>query len=311
MRTDKDSWSPASGVGATATMAAAARAVASRAPDAVISDPFAESLVRAVGIDFFTRLASGDVDTADLDGPASVRRLTDGMTVRTWFFDDVLTRAGWTGIRQVVILASGLDTRAYRLQLPPGTIVFEIDQPEVIAFKTQALRSLGAVATADHRSLGIDLRGDWPLALANAGFDPSRPTAWIAEGLLGYLPPDSQDHLLDVVTTQSAPGSRFATDSLPNFATMGPHDVQSLTRTLAERWGPLGLDIDLSELVYLGNRHDVDPYLSQRGWDVAAVSTAELLPKCGLAPLGGDGDVPFAEIVYLSATRPEAETRNR
>lgn len=304
MRTEGDSWSPASSVGATATMAAAARAVATRAPEAVIDDPFAEPLVRAVGIDFFTRLASGDLELADGDDPIALRRVTDGMAVRTWFFDDILLRAGAGEIRQVVILASGLDTRAYRLPLPPGTTVFEIDQPDVMAFKTQTLRSLGATPTVDHRPLGVDLRSNWPLALTDAGFDPSRPTAWIAEGLLGYLPSGAQDQLLDAVTVHSAPGSQFATDGLPNFTTMTAQDVQAMTRTLAERWGPLGFDVDLSELVYLGDRHHVEPYLSARGWNVNAVSTADLLPRCGLAPLGR-GDVPFADVIYLSATRPE------
>ncbi|MCV7256247.1 class I SAM-dependent methyltransferase [Mycobacterium hackensackense] len=284
-------------------MAAAARAVATRAPQAIINDPFAEPLVRAVGTDFFTRLASGDLELAD-DEPTALRRLTDGIAVRTWFFDDFLLRGGEGGIRQVVVLASGLDTRAYRLPLPPATTVFEIDQPDVVAFKTQALRSLGATPTVDHRPLGVDLRNNWPQALSDAGYDPSRPTAWIAEGLLGYLPPEAQDQLLDAVTANSAPGSRFATDGLPNFTTMTAQDIQAMTRTLTERWRPLGFDIDLSELVYLGDRHRIEPYLTARGWTVEAVSTAELLPTCGLAPLG-HGEVPFGDVIYLNATRPE------
>src|SRR6201986_4489753 len=66
-RTDNDSWDLATSVGATATMVAAARAVATRADNPLIDDPFAEPLVRAVGIDFFTRWAAGEVVADDLD----------------------------------------------------------------------------------------------------------------------------------------------------------------------------------------------------------------------------------------------------
>ncbi len=118
-RTDNDTWDLASSVGATATMVAAARAVATNADNAVIDDPFAEPLVRAVGVDFFTRLATGDLRPEDLDGgdsPVGMRRFADGMAARTRFFDDFFADAGRAGIRQAVILASGLDARC----LPAG-----------------------------------------------------------------------------------------------------------------------------------------------------------------------------------------------
>ena len=113
-----------------------------------------------------------------------------------------------------MILASGLDTRAYRLPWPADTVVFEIDQPEVIAFKSRTLAELGAEPTAERRTVAIDLREDWPSALQAAGFDPTQPTAWIAEGLLIYLPPDAQDRLFDDITALSAPGSRIATEHM-------------------------------------------------------------------------------------------------
>ena len=133
------------------------------------------------------------------------------MAVRTKFFDDFfLQRRAAGGIRQAVILASGLDSRAYRLAWPAGTTVYEIDQPEVIEFKTRTLAELGAEPTAERRTVAMDLRYDWPSALIEAGFDPDQPTAWSAEGLLGYLPPEAQDRLLDTITELSAPGSRVA-----------------------------------------------------------------------------------------------------
>src|SRR5690606_6950518 len=119
-RADDDSWDLASSVGATATMVAAGRAVASRDPNGLINDPFAAPLVRAVGIDFFTRIADGELTVADLD-PQSAPRVQaniDEVAVRTRFFDDHFAAATARGIRQAVILAAGLDARAYRLRWP-------------------------------------------------------------------------------------------------------------------------------------------------------------------------------------------------
>jgi len=217
-RTDNDTWDLASSVGATATMVAAARAIATTADDALINDPFAEPLVRAVGVEFFTKLASGELKTEDLDADnvsVGMARMTDNMAVRTKFFDEFFTDAAAAGIQQAVILASGLDSRAYRLAWPAGTTVYEIDQPEVIEFKTKTLAEFGAEPTADRRTVAVDLRFDWPSALIAAGFDPSKPTAWSAEGLLGYLPPEAQDKLLDTITELSAVGSRVAVESTP------------------------------------------------------------------------------------------------
>ncbi|HUO36880.1 MAG TPA: class I SAM-dependent methyltransferase, partial [Mycobacterium sp.] len=169
-RTDNDTWDLASSVGATATMVAASRAVATRQPKPLIKDPYAQPLVEAVGIDALTRLARGELDPAALDdhsGRAS--RMSDHMAIRTKFFDDFFLAATVGGIRQVVILASGLDARAYRLSWPAGTTVYEVDQPQVIGFKTQTLTRLGADPTADRREVAIDLRYDWPSALKEAG----------------------------------------------------------------------------------------------------------------------------------------------
>ena len=179
-RTENDTWDLASSVGATATMVAAARAIATTADDALINDPFAEPLVRAVGVDFFTRLATGELLAEDLDADnASVgmQRMTDNMAVRTKFFDEFFLSATGGGIRQAVILASGLDSRAYRLAWPAGTTVYEIDQPDVIEFKTRTLAELGAEPTAKRRTVAMDLRYDWPSALIEEGFDPNQPTA--------------------------------------------------------------------------------------------------------------------------------------
>src|ERR1700745_4082020 len=184
-RTDTDTWDLATSVGATATMVAAARAIATKADNPLIEDRFAEPLVRAVGVDFFTRWAGGEVLAADVDHDESswkLEHMPDAMAVRTRFFDAFFRDATQAGIRQAVILASGLDARAYRLDWPAGMTVFEVDQPEVITFKTTTLAELGAEPTTDRRTVAIDLRKDWPAALIEAGFDKSQPPAWVREG---------------------------------------------------------------------------------------------------------------------------------
>jgi len=171
-RTDNDSWDLATSVGATATMVASGRARATR--DALIDDRFAEPLVRAVGVDFFTRWAIGELDPADVDVPGApwgMQRMTDIQAARTRYIDAFFAEAGAAGIRQVVILASGLDARGYRLPWAPGTTLFEIDQPQVIEFKTATIAELGATPTADVRAVPIDLRHDWQSALRQAGLD--------------------------------------------------------------------------------------------------------------------------------------------
>src|ERR1700755_759121 len=164
VRTDNDTWDLASSVGATATMVAAARAMGTRADDPLIDDPFAEPLVRAVGVDVLTRLATGDLPAAGLGGDASIgmARMADNMAVRTLFFDEFFLDAARAGVTQAVILAAGLDSRGYRLPAPTDAVVFEIDQPDVIEFKTRTLAELGAEPTAGRQTVAIDLRDDWP-----------------------------------------------------------------------------------------------------------------------------------------------------
>jgi methyltransferase (TIGR00027 family) len=295
-RTDNDTWDLASSVGATATAVAASRALASQKPDALLDDPWADSLVRAVGIDTFVKLIDGEIDHGD-DPIMSRRAMSEQMTVRTRYFDDFFVQATESGIRQAVILASGLDTRAYRLPWPAGTKVFEIDQPEVIAFKTRTLADLGAEPTAERTTVAIDLREDWPTALVEAGFDPQQPTAWSAEGLLVYLPPDAQDRLFDNIAALSAPGSRIATEH------MDMRDVPAdWAERLTERSQRIGSDINLAELFYTGDRNPAADYLGEQGWRTDVRTTEQAfaangfeVPKDELASFGsGSG--------YLTAT---------
>jgi methyltransferase (TIGR00027 family) len=304
-RTDNDTWDLASSVGATATMVAAARAMATTADDALINDPFAEPLVRAVGVDFFTKLASGELRAEDLDADTAsvgMARMTDNMAVRTKFFDEFFLEATAAGVRQAVILASGLDSRAYRLAWPAGTTVYEIDQPEVIEFKTRTLAEFGAEPTADRRTVAVDLRFDWPSALIAAGFDPSVPTAWSAEGLLGYLPPEAQDKLLDTITELSAIGSRVAVESTPSVDAADHEKAIERMQAAAEQWRNHGFELDFADLVYMGDRNEASAYLADHGWQISSQSVKQLLSENGLPEIiEEDEDIArFGELQYVT-----------
>lgn len=286
-RSDTDSWDLASSVGATATMVAAARAIASAEPDPLINDPYAADLVRAVGVEFFSKLVDGEISLEGelADGAAL---MTGIMAVRTKFFDDFFTSAGDAGIRQAVILASGLDSRAYRLPWPDGTVVYEIDQPAVVSSKTATMAQIGATPTAERRTVAIDLRDDWPAALQAAGFDPTAPSAWSAEGLLAYLPPDAQDRLFDNITELSAPGSRLATEFHPDIAA----NLRERGNEMSEQWRKHGLDLDLANLWYDGERNSVTEYLGGSGWSVTARRRPELFAEYGREFPAGDAAAP-------------------
>ena len=308
-RYEGDTWDLASSVGVTATMVAAARAVATRADRPLINDPFAEPLVRAAGVDLLTRLATGEVNPDELndvhDGATgstgAMSRMADNMAVRTKFFDEFFLDATRAGITQAVILASGLDARAYRLAWPTGTVVYEVDQPQVIDFKSRTLAELGVAPTADRRTVAIDLRDDWPTALRAAGFDPTRQAAWSAEGLLGYLPPEAGDRLLDTITDLSAPGSRLAVESAPNPEPGDEDKMRERMQHISERWRAHGFDLDMAVLVYFGDRNEAASYLAERGWSLHGVSIRELFSANGLPPLQDD-DVRMGEMLYVSGT---------
>jgi methyltransferase (TIGR00027 family) len=266
---DDDSWDPAGGAGVAATFGALARAVATN--KGLMNDAFAEPLVRAVGAEYFIRVLSDDPFSDDDGENPAMAGLIDILAAHTRFVDEFLADAGRAGIRQVVILGSGLDTRPYRLWWPQGTTVYEIDHPQVLDFKSELLRALGAKLAANRCAVGIDLRQDWPAALRRVGFDTAAPTMWIAEQLLvGYLPPDVQNGLLRDVTAVSAGGSRFAADHLP-------------------------MDIDY-----------VPEYLAANGWQTVERNVVDLLTGMGLAELWRGGPDDLAVIPgFVTASRVE------
>lgn len=300
-RTEGDSWDLASSVGATATLVAVGRALASIERDALIHDPFAAPLVRAVGVDYFTELLDGA--TAESASPADAIDMADLITpvmaVRTRFFDDYFLAAAATGIRQMVILASGLDSRPYRIPWPAGTVVYEIDQPEVIGFKTATMESIGATPTANRCPIAIDLREDWPAALRRSGFDANAPTAWLAEGLLMYLPHESQDRLFDCITALSAPGSQLATDYHPD----GGADVGRLAADTSHHADGQGSGVNASKLFYPGKRKPVADYLTGHGWQAASRSRAEMFDLYGRTLPTTDVFAPLSNSLTVVAKR--------
>ncbi len=293
-RTDSDRWDLATSVGATATMVAAQRALST--DEKLIDDPYAAPLVRAVGIDVYVRLVNGQIPVGG-DSEFDPHRMARGMACRTRFYDQFFIDATRSGVRQAVILAAGLDARAYRLLWPAGTVVYEVDMPGVIEFKTLTLSDLGVEPTADRRTVAVDLRDDWATALQVAGFDPQAPAAWSAEGLLVYLPDAAQDALFDNITALSAPGSRLAFEFVPDTAVF----ADERWRTHHDRMGELGFEVDFNDLVYHGQRSHVVDYLARRGWQTSSATVKELHAANGFVYPEDDVAEAFADVTYSSA----------
>jgi methyltransferase (TIGR00027 family) len=296
IRSESDSWDLATSVGATATMVAAQRALASEA--GLIDDPFAAPLVRKVGIDVYTRLVNGEIPVTE-DTEFDPARMGRGMAVRTRFYDRFFIDATRSGIRQAVIVAAGLDARAYRLPWPQGTVVYEVDLPEVIEFKTTTLSELGAVPTAERRTVAVDLRDDWPAALKAAGFDPQAPSAWSAEGLVVYLPPEAQDALFGNITALSAPKSQLASEFVPDTTIFN----DPRWRSHHDRMSELGFEIDFNDLVYHYERSHIIEDLGKRGWQVSHRTVGEMHAANGFVYADDEVARAFSDITYLNAVR--------
>ncbi len=270
LRTDDDTWDIATSVGSTAVLVAAARASETDKPDPLIRDPYARILVEGAGTGMWENLLDASITDrlteVDPEAVAMFTHMLNYQAVRTHFFDAFFTEAAAAGIRQIVILASGLDSRAYRLDWPAGTHVYEIDQPLVLDYKAKKLAEHDVQPIAERHEVPVDLRQDWPAALKEQGFDPSQPTAWLAEGLLMYLPADAQDRLFELVTELSAPGSRVSAE------TMGHHSEErrAQARERFEKFADdLGIErtIDMQNLTYNDpDRADVTDWLNAHGW---------------------------------------------
>ncbi|MGL6236132.1 MAG: class I SAM-dependent methyltransferase [Segniliparus sp.] len=294
-RSDNDSWSITESVGATALMVATGRALETRRPQPLASDPFAEIFVRAAGDGFWAKALDGEVRLDSLPQSQFSDRIRDHMAVRTRFFDDFFAEAASEGVRQIVILAAGLDSRAWRLDWPDGTAVYELDQPQVLDFKTRTLA--GHEPKARYAPISVDLRDDWPAALAGAGFDAARPTAWLAEGLLAYLPARTQDLLFERIAALSAPGSRVGVNTRIGGSYAAERPVWQKAR---EELAAQGLDLNMQDLIYSEDRDDPADWLAARGWQTSSHTDEELLDQAGRPHPAGDED-QLPRIQYIRA----------
>ena len=294
LRTHDDTWDIATSVGSTAVMVAAARAGETEREAPLIRDPYAKILVTGAGTgiwefmldqSFVERVAATDAESA-----AIVEHMGNYQAVRTHYFDAFFADAAASGIRQIVILASGLDSRAYRLEWPAGTTVFEIDQPKVLEYKAATLANHGVQPSAIRHEVAIDLRYDWPAALADAGFDASVPTAWLAEGLLMYLPADAQDRLFAQITQLSAPGSRVAAETVGVQAEDRRELMRERFQQLAAQFG-IEDAMDVGDLMYHDeDRADVTDWLNGHGWTASAVTSQDEMQRLDRWVLPEDAD---------------------
>lgn len=276
-RYEQDDWDIVTSVGLTALAVAGARAIESKRPDALINDPYADALVTAAGADMPTptRLPHpGYEDDEEFEEIWS--RTATHLGIRTRLFDEFFTEALRDGVTQACVLASGLDARAWRLSWPEECTVFEIDQPKVLSFKDDVFAKKGAVPRCDRRAVAVDLRDDWPAALQRAGFDRSRPTAWLAEGLLPYLPEDAEARLLAAVHELSAPDSRIAVEHIRSPESLLDSADERVARFAAQ------FGVDIRDLFFdTENRPDPDKRLAELGWRPTVRTGDELAAAYG------------------------------
>jgi O-methyltransferase involved in polyketide biosynthesis len=326
-RTDADSWDVAA---IDADRQEALRARASTEPNPLIVDPFAASLVRAVGVDFFTKLADGEISLTD--GAASTAALmTTVMAVRTKFFDDFFltatgggnsttatgggpsttatggagsttatgggnsTHAAPDGVRQAVILASGLDSRPYRLPWPDGTVVYEIDQPKVIEFKTATMTDIGATPTAERRTVAIDLRDQW---VALVGVDSTKASRRRGAPRACWHTCRRRPRIGSSTTSpHSAPGCWY------EFHPDAGASIGERAAVLRSEWQKHGFDVNLDDLFYKGERSHVVEYLTGHGWQVSARPRPEVFAAYGKEFPDTDELAPLRNSLAVIATR--------
>jgi methyltransferase (TIGR00027 family) len=318
-RTDNDSWEITESVGATALGVASARAAETRSENPLISDPFAQVFLDAVGDGVWNWHSAtalpAELIEAEPELLLQMQSMVGYMASRTAFFDQFFlnaTRATNAGIRQVVILAAGLDARPWRLpwpDQPDGTTVYELDQPRVLEFKLSTLAEHGVEPACNRVAVAVDLRQDWPEALRQAGFDSSAPSAWSAEGLMPYLPAAAQELLFDRIQELTAAGSRVAVEALgpkfldPEFRTRRRERMDRI-RALMAKVDPDRAIPRTDELWYFEEREDVGDWFRRHGWDVTVTPAGELMAGYGRkAPKEVEDQVPGNLFVAAQRTR--------
>ena len=281
MRTEGDSWDITTSVGSTALFVATARALEAQKPDPLAVDPYAEVFCRAVGGNWADVL-DGKAPDHPLKTAEFGLHFVNFQGARTRYLDDYFRRAADAGARQVVILAAGLDSRAYRLSWPDGTTIFELDRPQVLDFKREVLTEHGAQPRTERREIAVDLREDWPQALGNNGFDTNRPSAWIVEGLLIYLPATAQEQLFNGIDALAGPGSHVA---IEEGAPTDPDEFAAAVeeeRTANDRRRPF------YQLVYNEQCAPAAEWFGARGWTAVGTPLADFIRGVGRPVPGPD-----------------------
>lgn len=253
------------GIGWTALLVARARANESRRPDRLFEDPLADAFVKAGG----AALAAAEQSLPAGDQQDVNRWREDSVAVRTSFLDGVATRASEAGCRQAVILAAGLDTRAFRLSWPAEVRVFELDMPDVLAFKERVLEEAAASPRCERIPVTADLREpDWPKRLRAAGFQAQRPSLWLIEGLLMYLAEEERNRLFDAVARLVSPDSRLGLDHRRGFFAVPTLPGTQLDHLPAEQV----TDASLTE---------PQAWLARHGWEADIYQAADLFRQYG------------------------------
>ena len=306
-RTADDSWDIATSVGATAVMVALARAAETASVDPLIRDQFAEPLVSTPELAGVREQVhawwAGPDEDEDPDFTPNSQNMINYQAVRTHFFDAYFAEAAAAGIRQVVILAAGLDSRAYRLDWPTGTVVYEIDLPKVLEYKAETLAGHGAAPAADRRPVAVDLRHDWPQALRDTGFDTTWPTAWLAEGLLPFLPGAAQEAMFTSIDMLSGSGSQVAVEifGVDEEKRKEAEEKWAQLRTKREARGedtsfnPFDLWFDDE------GRPDCADWFAAHGWTTRSVNARDEALRLGRPPQSDER--PFANS-FVTASKP-------
>jgi methyltransferase (TIGR00027 family) len=304
-RTADDSWDIATSVGATAVMVALARAAETASDEPLIRDQFAEVLVSTPELEGVREQVAawwaGQPDD-DPDFTVDSRHMINYQAVRTHFFDGYFADAVAAGVHQVVILAAGLDSRAYRLDWSDGTVVYEIDLPKVLEYKAEILAAHGAAPVADRRPVAVDLRHDWPQALRDAGFDATRATAWLAEGLLPFLPAAAQEAMFASIDELSGSGSRVAVEIFGVDEDKRREAEQKWQELRAKR-AARGQDTSFNPFDLWfddGGRPESADWFGAHGWATRTVNAREEALRLGRAPQSEER--PFTNS-FVTATK--------
>lgn len=282
-------WDVTTGTGVTALGLAAARAIESDRPDSLIEDPFARDLYEAADAGLPMPLAWPTPNEQVSDTDALYLHGSRYIGLRTRFYDDALIAATRAGIGQVVLLGAGLDTRAYRLDIPPAVHVLEVDQKGVLDYKDKVLTRLRATPAPRRTAVAADLRDDWVSALLGAGLDTAQPVAWLAEGLLAYLDPDARRLLLVSISNLACPGSRIALEHI-----VGDPAANGRLTAMTERSG-----LPMDRLIVAGEGEEPARILTTAGWQTETESVDEVAQR-----YGRDLKDPFAPPDVQPATEP-------